>query len=79
MFTSLIDVTSDFEHKSQYVSQCSVRLCVYVCVLVFLSCEITSETEMIVVTGASVSCEIDLTIVLQPSFLFSVLSELGLG
>ena len=44
----------------------------YVCVYIFLSCEITSETKMIVVTEAWVRCEIDLLMFLQISFLLSV-------
>ena len=47
------------------------------CVLVILSCENTSNTKIIVVTEAWVLCEIDLTVGLQLSFLFSV--SLGLG
>ena len=49
------------------------------CVCVFLSCEITSKTKMIVVTEAWVLCEIDLTVFLQMWFLFSVWLGLGLG
>ena len=51
-------------------------LCMYVCMcmgaLVFLSCEITSKTKMIVITEVWVLCEIDITMFLQISFLFLV-------
>ena len=43
---------------------------VSMCVLVFLSCEITSNTKMIMVKEAKVRCEIDLSMFLQISFLF---------
>ena len=47
-----------------------VCMYVYVCVLVFLSCENTSNTIiiMIVVTEAWVRCEIDLTMFFQIAF-----------
>ena len=54
-----------------------VRVCVIVCVYVFMSYEITYKTKMIVFTEASLRCEIDLTMLLQISFLFSV--SLGLA
>ena len=47
-------------------------VCLSDCVLVFLICEITSKTEMIVVTESWVHCEIDLTVFLQMSFLILV-------
>ena len=46
------------------------RRCMCVYMYVFLSCEITSKTEMIVFTEAWVYCEIDLTMFIQMSFLF---------
>ena len=49
-----------------------VRERVCVCVLVFLSCEITSITKLIVVTEAWLLCEIDLTMFLHISSLFLV-------
>ena len=45
---------------------------VCVCVYIFLSCDITSNTKMIVVTEAWVLIEIDLAKFLQISFLLLV-------
>ena len=43
------------------------------CVYVFLSCEITSKTKVIVVTEAQVRCEIDLLL----TNIFLVFSQIG--
>ena len=46
-----------------------MSVCVCVCVNVFLSCEITSKTKMIMVTEAWVRSETDLTMFLHVSLL----------
>ena len=49
------------------------QVCVCVCVCVRCgSCEIISKTKMIVFTEEWVHCEIDITMCLEISFLFSV-------
>ena len=50
------------------VCVCFMCLCVYV----FLSCKIASKTKMIVVIEALVLHEVDLTMILQISFLVLV-------
>ena len=61
-------IHSEAEPHAMYpICKQTLTLCVlqyiyiYVCVCVILSCAITSKTKMIVVTGAKVLREIDLT------------------